>query len=94
MYAILKQDNSIGDFEYRNLPLEELVHDDFKHLYITVSEEDGLKIGDIFDRETGTWTIVPEVKQPIYQERVITNTEIAQMISDLYANLIISGVIE
>ena len=100
MYAILKQDNSIGDFETRNLPLSELVHEDFRHLYIEIPSNHTLKVGDIWHPDTQEWEIVelpePEIipepePEPIpYQP---TNAEVAQMISDLQADLIIAGVI-
>lgn len=96
MYAILKNDNSIGDFETRDLPISELVHKDLAYLYIEINESDDLKIGDIYDEVSKTWIkieheeVVGVIDVPI---PVITNAELAQLISDLQADLIIAGVL-
>ena len=97
MYAIINSHNEIVDFENRSLPLEELVHSDFIKYYIDISNSKNLKLGDMWNPETKDWTIVdiPEPITPIptpqYHEP--SNIEIAQMISDLQADLIIAGVI-
>lgn len=95
MYAVLRVDNIIGDFEKRNLPLTELIHEDFRHQYIEIEENHNLKIGDIWHPETKTWEIVPEPEPtPSYILMAQpTNAEVAQMISDLNADLLIAGVI-
>ena len=94
MYAILNQDNSIADFEKRDMPLSALIHPDFQHLYIEVVDNNTLKIGDIWHPDTQEWEIVdlpePEPEPHPYQP---TNAEVAQMISDLQADLLIAGVI-
>ena len=98
MYAILKQNDTIGSFEERNIPLNDLVHPDFHHFYIPIIEGHNLKVGDIYHRDTQAWEIV-EIPEPEELEEVIpapyqpTNAEVAQMISDLQADLIIAGVI-
>ena len=98
MYAILNTHNEIRAFEERQLELNELVHPDFQHLYITIPEEHNLKVGDIWHPDTQEWEIVelpePEIiPEPEPQPYQPTNAEVAQMISDLQADLIIAGVI-
>ena len=96
MYAILKLDNTIGAFETRETPLQDLVPEEFRSLYVQIPPDHTLKVGDLWDPETQTWTISEGVPEEIalpgepYQP---TNAEIAQMISDLYADLVIGGVI-
>ncbi|MEL7654746.1 MAG: hypothetical protein AAGU75_02430 [Bacillota bacterium] len=94
MFAVLKQDNSIGDFEKRGLPLTELVHEDFRHLYVEIPDDSTLKVGDIWHPDTATWEIVETQPVPVVIEPYQpSNAEVAQMISDLQADLIIAGVI-
>lgn len=95
MYAILKQDNTIGGFEDRDVPLSELVHESFKHLYIEIPVDHNLKIGDFWRESTKTWETVelPVFVEPPKDPYFPTNIEIAQMISDLQADLLIAGVI-
>lgn len=96
MYAILDE-NKLSDFEDRELPLSELVHEGLRHLYIEIPNNHGLKIGDIWDAENGKWIIteLPDTPIPVIvvEPNQPTNSEIAQMISDLQADLLISGVI-
>lgn len=97
MYSILKQDNSIGAFETRELPLEELAHENLRFLYIEIPKNNTLKIGDIWHEDKNEWEIVelPDapIAEPVLQTYQSTNSEIAQMVNDLKADLIISGVI-
>lgn len=97
MYAILNGVNEIADFETRDLPLSELVHEDFRNRYIEIPSEHTLKRGDIWNAETESWDIVEDSEittEPVRVEPVqLTNSEIAQMISDLQADLLIAGVI-
>ena len=89
MYAILNNNSIITDIDYRNLPLNDLVHEGFRHLYIEIPPHSNLKIGDIWNSATATWesAALPvksdegEIAAP-YQP---TNAEIAQMISAIEA---------
>lgn len=95
MYAILNNDNIILDFDIRDLPVSELVHENFQHLYIEVPEDNALKVGDIWHGDTQTWESVEisPVPRPTPEPNQPTNADIAQLVSDLYADLIIAGVI-
>lgn len=99
MYAVLNPDNTISDFEIRDIPLEELVHPDFHCFYIEIEEIGTLKKGDIWHPDSRSWDSVPIIGQPEptpepeQKEYQPTNAEIAQAISDLQADLIIAGVI-
>ncbi len=55
-YVIISEDNIVRGFETRNLPLEELVHPDFWHLYIPVTTLDGVELEAIYDPTTKTFT--------------------------------------
>jgi hypothetical protein len=98
VYAVLNISNIIETFEERELALDELVHPELRHLYIQVPENHNLKVGDIWHPDTQEWEIVdlpepetiPETAPQPYQP---TNAEVAQMISDLQADLMIAGVI-
>lgn len=96
MYAILRSDNSIGAFECDDIQLEKVVHPDFKHLYIEIQGETNLKIGDIWNEDLKSWEIV-DAHEPMPDINIVkrepTNAEVAQLISDLKADLIIAGVI-
>lgn len=63
MYAILDihGTNVVVDFETRNLPLDELVHESFRKYYIEIEESHTLKCGDIWDEKNKSWIIyIPE----------------------------------
>ena len=96
MYAILNK-NQIVLIEERDDPLEEFVNEEFLHMYKKINKSDNLKIGDAWDDETQAWVItefpIPEESKPEAKPYQPTNTEIAQMISDLQADLMIAGVI-
>ncbi len=40
MYAILNSENTVIDLELRNLPLSELIHPNFQHLYIDIGNNE------------------------------------------------------
>lgn len=63
MYAILDDANVIMGFEERNMPLNELTHPDFFNLYISTNDET-LKLGDIYDRENQVFIITPMPEPP------------------------------
>lgn len=73
MYAIIDNsgNNSIIDFEQRNLPLEELVHEYFRKNYIEIEDSHTLKFGDMWDEENKTWII--STPKPINE--TLPNTE-------------------
>lgn len=86
--------NQIADIEYRDLPLSEFVNKEFFYMYKKINKNDNLKIGDIYDEESDSWISI-DIPQhnDVVNKLPISNFEIAQMISDLQADLIIAGVI-
>ncbi|MDD3139757.1 MAG: hypothetical protein PHX08_12390 [Lachnospiraceae bacterium] len=87
MYAILDDADVIIGFETRVTPLENLVHPDFIGHYVLTKDEK-LKVGDGYDRETGTFTITPEPEpepqpQPQPQEPSLSEAEQTQLELDL-----------
>ncbi len=61
MYAILDDANVIIGFETREIPLGNLVHPDFIDHYI-FTEDETLKVGDVYNRETEAFTITSVVE--------------------------------
>lgn len=96
MYAVLNG-NQIVLIEERDAPLDEFVNQEFQHTYKKINKSDNLKIGDFWSEEAQAWVItefpIPEEQKPDAEPYQPTNAEVAQMISDLQADLIISGVI-
>ncbi|WP_206460483.1 hypothetical protein [Anaerovorax sp. IOR16] len=101
MYAILKKpENIIRAFEARSNPLKELVVPEFENLYIPIEKNYNLKVGDIWCEATSTWEIVPMPEQDTVPVELVAkpnqpiNSKVAQMISDLQADMVIAGVIK
>ncbi|MEA4972897.1 hypothetical protein SDC9_148486 [bioreactor metagenome] len=72
MYAILDDADIVIGFELRDIPLCDLVHPNFVKNYI-LTDNDSLKEGDIYNRETGEFTIVP---MPVKETEQIDTTPI------------------
>lgn len=94
-YAIINDENIVKDFEEYIVPLTEVVHEDFAHLFIPLDEGSSVKLGDIWHSDTGQWEacIIPEPTPTPVPPVQPSNAEVAQLISDLQADLIIAGVI-
>ena len=73
MYAVLSSSNAIVEFDNRDIPLNELIHEDFIDRYIEISEENTLKFGDIWNKETQTWEIIEAPEQPIISSIIVEN---------------------
>lgn len=97
MYAILN-----NEFEYVNFTNNDdyvenhkVEHDEQIYIKLTEEEYSTLIFGDKYNFETKEWELIdrPIPPKPEVEPYTPTNTEIAQMISDLQADLIIAGVI-
>lgn len=79
MYVILDDSNVIIGFEKRDVPLENLVHLDFVDHYIPTDDET-LKIGDVYNRETKTFAITPVLEaEPELQNHSLSEVEQTQL---------------
>ena len=75
MYAIINDTGVVIGLEKRELPLAELVHKDFWKNYI-LTDNDTLKVGDIYNDKTKKIEIIPEVPE---EETPIVQAEPSQL---------------
>ncbi len=78
MYAILDDANVIIGFETRDIPLKNLVHPDFIDRYI-FTEDETLKAGDVYNRETEAFTIIPVPEPEPMPELLLSEVEQTQL---------------
>lgn len=97
MYAILNSEYQYVNFTENDDYVENNRLKSDTQLYISITEDEYsmLIFGDKYNFETNEWELIerPLPQKPEVEPYVPTNTEIAQMISDLQADLIIAGVI-